>query len=68
MKHILAVAGLDLSHVVQVRSYVRDGADWERYNELYREYFKDPLPARTTITNCLGKVKYEIDVVAYAGK
>lgn len=67
IKKILAAAGLDLSHVVQVKSYVRDASDIPRYNEMYREYFKEPFPARTTITNCLGKVKYEIDVVAYAG-
>jgi 2-iminobutanoate/2-iminopropanoate deaminase len=34
---------------------------------LYREYFAEPFPARTTITNCLGKVLFEIDVVGYVG-
>ena len=67
VKTILGAAGLDLRHVVQVRSYVKDAADLPEYNKLYREYFTEPFPARTTITNCLGKVKFEIDVVAYAG-
>ena len=67
VKTILRAAGLDLRHVVQVRSYVTDPADLPEYNRLYREYFSEPFPARTTITKCLGKVKFEIDVVAYTG-
>ena|SRR5687768_6666713 len=67
VKTILRAAGLELRHVVQVRSYVTDPADLPEYNKLYREYFSEPFPARTTITKCLGKVKFEIDVVAYAG-
>ena len=62
---ILRSAGLGLEHVVRVTSYVQDPADGPRYNELYREYFAPPYPARTTITNCLGSaLKFEIDVIA----
>ncbi len=64
---ILAAAGAELRHVVQVRSYVKDAKDLPEYNTLYREFFSEPFPARTTITNCLGKVLFEIDVVAYVG-
>ena len=65
---ILAAAGLSLKHVVQVRSYLAEGKDIPEYNKLYREYFKEPLPARTTISGCLGNpavIKFEMDVVAY---
>jgi len=68
LKQVLAAAGLDLSDVVQVRSYVKNHSDWAEYNKLYREYFKEPFPARTTIVNCLGNVKYEIEVVAAVRK
>ncbi len=64
VRRILSAAGAGLSHVVQVRSYVKDAKDLPEYNRLYREYFAEPFPARTTITNCLGKVLFEIDVVA----
>ena len=64
LKKILAAAGLDLSHVVQVRSYLKNQGDWETYNRLYREYFKEPFPARTSLVNCLGTVLYEVDVIA----
>jgi 2-iminobutanoate/2-iminopropanoate deaminase len=63
---ILKAAGLGFQHVVSVKSYVAKQKDLKPYNELYREYFKEPFPARTTIVNCLGTVvKFEIDVVAY---
>jgi 2-iminobutanoate/2-iminopropanoate deaminase len=66
---VLKGARLDLRHVVQVRSYVDDPADLPAYNTLYREYFSEPFPARTTLLRCLGGViKYEVDVIAYAGK
>jgi 2-iminobutanoate/2-iminopropanoate deaminase len=62
---ILRSAGLGLENVVRVTSYVQDPADGPRYNELYREYFTAPFPARSTITNCLGTaLKFEIDVIA----
>jgi 2-iminobutanoate/2-iminopropanoate deaminase len=62
---VLAAAGCGLADVVQTRNYVRDPADVPRYNELYREYFREPFPARTTITNCLPPaLKYEIEAVA----
>ena len=64
LQKILAAAGLGLGDVVQVRSYLKNQSDWDTYNRLYREYFKEPLPARTTLVNCLGTVLYEVDVIA----
>ena len=65
----LAGAGCTLRDVVQTRNYVRDPADVPRYNELYREFFSEPFPARTTITNCLPPtLKYEVECVAVARK
>jgi 2-iminobutanoate/2-iminopropanoate deaminase len=62
---VLEAAGSDLAHVVQTRNYVRDPADLPLYNQLYREYFPHPAPARTTITDCLPPdLKYEVEAVA----
>ena len=67
MRKVLEAAGCTLKDVVQTRNYVRDPADVPRYNELYREYFSAPYPARTTITNCLPPtLKYEVECVAVA--
>ena len=65
LRKVLESAGSDLAHVVQTRNYVRDAEDVPRYNELYREYFSKPFPARTTITNCLPPaLRFEIEAVA----
>ncbi|MBP9912890.1 MAG: RidA family protein, partial [Opitutaceae bacterium] len=56
LRKVLESCGSDLQHVVQTRNYVRDPANVARYNELYREYFTAPYPARTTITHCLPEV------------
>lgn len=67
MRTILKAAGCTLADVVSVRSYVRDPAHVPRYNELYREYFTAPYPARTTITNCLPPtLQFEVECVAVA--
>jgi 2-iminobutanoate/2-iminopropanoate deaminase len=69
LAQVLRAAGCGLEHVVQTRNYVRDAADVPRYNQLYREYFQAPFPARTTITNCLPPtLKYEIECVAVVTK
>lgn len=65
LKIVLEAAGSDLAHVVQTRNYVRDAEELPLYNQLYREYFAAPFPARTTITNCLPPtLKYEVECVA----
>jgi 2-iminobutanoate/2-iminopropanoate deaminase len=65
---VLNAARLDFSRVVQVRCYLANQADWDAHNRIYREFFTEPFPARTTLIGCLGTlVKYEVDLVAYAG-
>lgn len=66
---ILAIEGLTLRDVVQVRSYVAKQEDLAEYNRIYRELFAEPRPARTTLIGCLGTViQFELDVTAYKGK
>jgi 2-iminobutanoate/2-iminopropanoate deaminase len=65
---VLAAAGLNFSHVVQVRAYLGRQEYWDQHNVVYREFFQEPFPVRTTLVGCLGDlVKYEADIVAYAG-
>jgi 2-iminobutanoate/2-iminopropanoate deaminase len=69
VRKVLAGAGLDFSDVVQVRSYVARQEDLAEYNQIYREYFSEPYPARTTLIGCLGDLlKFEVDVVAVKRK
>lgn len=65
LARVLATAGSDLAHVIQTRNYVRDAERLADYNAIYRDYFRPPYPARTTITNCLSAdLQYEIEAVA----
>lgn len=62
---ILTAAGLGFQDVVQVRNYVGNQADLPQFNAIYKEYFKSPYPARTTLIGCLGDLlKFEVDAVA----
>lgn len=68
LAEVLAAAGLGFTDVVSVRCYLQDKADWDAHNRIYREFFSEPYPARTTLVGCLGDlVKYEVDLIAYAG-
>ena len=35
--------------MVKVNAFLADLGDFEGYNEVYREYFSAPYPARTTV-------------------
>lgn len=62
---ILAEVGLTLDHVVKVNAYVHPD-HFPGYNAAYREMFREPLPARTSVPCAMGKHLIEIDVVAYS--
>ena len=62
---ILAAAGLGFEDVVQVRNYLGNQKDLAAFNQIYREYFKEPYPERSTIIGCLGYLlKFEVEDIA----
>lgn len=69
LRLILEAAGLDFEHVVQVRNYVGQQEYLSEFNAIYKEYFKEPFPARTTLIGCLGTLlKFEVDIIAHNGR
>ena len=46
---ILAEVGADLTHLVQVTSYLVTMNDFDGYNEVYGHYFDEQGPTRTTV-------------------
>jgi 2-iminobutanoate/2-iminopropanoate deaminase len=69
VRKVLLAAGLGFEHVVRACSYLGRQEDLAEYNRIYREYFSEPFPARSTLMGCLGTLlKFEIDVVAYGGE
>ena len=69
VQKVLAAAGLGFKDVVRVTSYLGRQDDLAEYNRVYREFFSEPYPARSTLMGCLGTLlKFEVDVVAYRGE
>lgn len=65
LRTVLEKAGASWGDIVKIGCFVRRDADLAEYNQLYRNYFSEPFPARTTITNCLPpSLLFEIDCVA----
>jgi 2-iminobutanoate/2-iminopropanoate deaminase len=66
---VLAAGGMNFSHVVKTTIFLTDMNDFGSVNEVYSSYFKEPYPARSTVTvSALPKgVNVEIEVLAYKG-
>lgn len=69
VKTIITVAGYTLQNVAHVRNYVGKQEFLAEFNQIYKDYFKEPYPARTTLIGCLGELlKFEVDVIVYIKK
>ena len=64
LQAVLAECGGDLRDVAKVTVYLDDIADFDRVNAVYREFFADPYPARTTVAASLRGILVEIDAIA----
>ncbi len=45
----LEQGGCSINDVFKVNVYLTDLANWPRFNEVYKTYFKDPKPVRTAV-------------------
>ena len=61
---VLASAGASLADVVRCGVFLADMADFRGMNDVYAEFFPEPLPARTTVGATLPGILVEIDCVA----
>lgn len=64
LETILRGAGAGLADVVKVNTYLSDVTRFATYNDIYREFFPDNPPARTTVGAQLVGILVEIDCVA----
>jgi 2-iminobutanoate/2-iminopropanoate deaminase len=67
LEKILQAAGCSLQDVVKCTVHLADIEDFDRFNAVYRAFFKEVavLPARTTVQSVLwNSIKVEIDCVA----
>src|SRR5205085_7079629 len=49
VRAIVKAAGFAMEDIVQVKNYVGRQEDLPQFQEIYKEYFNPPYPARTTI-------------------
>ena len=64
LRAVLEAAGSGLNQVLKVNTYLTDPRQLEEYNRIYREFFADAKPARTTVCVSLWGVSLEIECVA----
>ncbi len=69
VKEILEAAGASLRDVVKVNVYLARQEDFQAMNEVYREFFPEDHPARTTVVVKMvsDAILIEVDAVAYVG-
>jgi 2-iminobutanoate/2-iminopropanoate deaminase len=65
LRSILEAAGCTLDDVVKVTAHLANVEDFAVFNDVYREYFRDPFPVRTTVGSTLIDGLVEIDAIAY---
>lgn len=65
VRAILAGGGVTMRDVVKVTVHLSDLGNFDAFNAVYRQYFQDPLPTRTTVQSVLRGIEVEIDVIAY---
>ena len=63
LKLIVEDAGAKMDQAVKVQVYLKHNSDFEAMNLVYRRYFQEPFPARTTIQSDLRLSLIEVDAV-----
>jgi 2-iminobutanoate/2-iminopropanoate deaminase len=65
---VLKDSGMDYSNVASVQVYLVDLSQFEEMNGVYKEYFKSPLPSRTTVQVSKLSLGSHIEIAAIARK
>jgi reactive intermediate/imine deaminase len=64
IRRCLQSVGADLSDVVKVNAFLADFSDFPIFNEVYRNMFTEPFPARTTVPVALTTIRLEVECIA----
>lgn len=64
VRTVLEAAGSSLDDVVKVNAYLTDLTRFGEFNEVYREFFENDPPARTTVATGLLGMLVEVDCIA----
>ena len=66
LKTSLESAGSALENILKTTVFLKDLSNYEEYNEIYRQYFKNGLPARSTVVADLVREDFLIEIEAIA--
>ena len=66
VQNILESAGSSLDHVLKMTVFLKDRAYRNEYDEIFRGYFKQGFPARSTILAGLMKEEFLVEIEAIA--
>jgi len=66
IRAVLEGAGTNLEHVVKTNVYLSDMNDFGEMNGIYKEYFSQNPPARTTIQAARLPLDFRIEIDAIA--
>jgi 2-iminobutanoate/2-iminopropanoate deaminase len=59
---VLAANGAGFGHVVKVTAWLTDACHFDGFNRVYREYFSEPYPARSTVVSQLVAPGADVEV------
>ncbi len=68
IKDVLERNGSSLADVVKCTVFLADIAEWPAFNDVYREFFRQPFPARSALaaSGLAMGAKVEVECIAYA--
>ena len=65
IEKILCAGGASMEDVVKCTCHLANIEDFDRFNVVYKKFFKGVLPARITVQSVLwGGIKVELDAIA----
>ena len=67
IKNYIEAAGATMDQIVKCNCFLEKMNDFDAFDAVYREFFKNNLPCRTTVAAGLLGIKVEIDAMAYVG-
>jgi len=67
IKKYIEAAGATMDQVVKCNCFLEKMSDFDAFDAVYREFFKDNLPCPTTVGAGLLGIKVEIDAMAFVG-
>jgi 2-iminobutanoate/2-iminopropanoate deaminase len=66
LKTILETAGSSLENILKTTVFIKDLDNYPEYNKIYRDYFENGYPARSTVVASMVHEDFLIEIEAIA--